>query len=117
MPTVDCDRCEDGSAFVAIWDDDILCGRIDAICEHCYRDGHRIRRPIEPPYDEDGNLYPHLQRVDCEYCDSEHIVKVTKTFYFCPRARSEHDTEEVDDALDVYMFRVGDPPDAVAADD
>lgn len=96
MVNVECDRCGERKAHVGMWDDNVLCGRIDAICEDCYEDGHRTQRPIKPPYNEDGELYYHLKQVDCPNCDGEHIVKITDTIGTCPRMMAEDgDHEEI----------------------
>lgn len=100
MVTATCDRCGNGEANVAMWDDNVLCGRIDAICEDCYEDGHRIRRPIEPPYDENGELYWHIRLVECPLCGGTHEVNLGDTIKVCPR-RSAEDASHEERVFDV----------------
>lgn len=106
---VECDRCGERKAHVAIWDDNILCGRIDAICEDCYKDGHRAQRPIEPPYNEDGDLYWHIRIVRCPKCGWLHEQNLGDTISTCPRKSAEgapHD-ERVFDITDDIIVEVG----------
>lgn len=79
----DCDRCEDGSEEIAIWEDDILAGRLDVICTDCRKSGEKQIRPIEPPINEDGELMYHKKYVDCPLCQHNHIVGLNRATARC----------------------------------
>lgn len=80
------------NAEVAIWDDDVLCGRIDVICGDCYEDGERTHRPIEPPYNNDGELLWHIVMVDCPHCNFTHEAGIGDSIGVCPTRTAEGKT-------------------------
>lgn len=92
-----CDRCGERKAHVGIWEDNIMCGRIDAICDDCYERGERHRFPAEPPYNEDGELLWHIRFVECPHCGNVHEVALGDNIGVCPfrSGNMELDTDDV----------------------